>query len=248
MTRLMNQPALERSAERTGLRRTASRLALVALAAAALGACRADHAGPQVAGWTLIDPAERHPILVSEQPVTMAIPVRRGSYGLSNATRGRVANFLHKFRAIDSGNSRLVISAPSGRSNEVAAMQVVGEVREMISDAGFPADVVRVEPNPGASSVRLSYLRVIARGPECGMWPANLARQPDNLGYANFGCATQRNFAAMVANPADLIGPRTETPRPADRRDFQWKRYTQGEQTGAKKSGDEKIDTQNSSE
>ena len=248
MTRLMNQPALERSLERTGHRRTASRLALVALAAVALGACRADHAGPQVAGWTLVDPAERHPILVSEQPVTMSLPVHRGSYGLSNASRRRVAHFLHKFRAIDSGNSRLVIAAPSGRANEVAAMQVVGEVREMISEAGFPADVVRVEPNPGASDVRLSYLRVVAKAPECGMWPDNLERQPDNLNYANFGCATQRNFAAMVSNPADLIGPRTETPRPANRRDYQWKLYTEGETTGAKKSGDEKINTENSAE
>jgi pilus assembly protein CpaD len=244
----MNQPAFARSGERRACRPAAARLALVVIAATALGACRAEHAGPHVAGWTLIDPAERHPILVSEQPVTMSLPVRRGSYGLSNNSRRRVANFLNKFRAIDSGNSRLVISAPSGRSNEVAAMQVVGEVREMISDAGFPADVVRVEPSPGASDVRLSYLRVVAKAPECGMWPTNLARQPDNLPYANFGCATQQNFANMVSNPADLIGPRTQTPRPSDRRDYQWERYTQGEVTSAKKSADEKVDTQNTSD
>ena len=248
MTGLTNQPALKRSRERSGLRSTASRVALVALAAAALGACRADHAGPEVAGWSLIAPAERHPILVSEQPVTLSLPVRRGSYGLSNSSRQRVENFLHKFRAIDSGNSRLIISAQSGRANEVAAMQVVAEVRDMISDAGFPADVVSVEPSPGSADVRLSYLRVVARAPECGMWPTNLERQPDNLPYPNFGCATQRNFATMVSNPADLIGPRTETPRPSDRRDHQWQSYTQGEVTSAKKSADEKINTQNTSE
>jgi pilus assembly protein CpaD len=248
MTKLMSQPALHRSNEGLGRRGRVSRLSLVALAAVALGACRADHAGPQIAGWTLIDPAERHPILVSEQPETIQLPVRRGAYGLSTGARRRVAGFLHKFSAVDAGNSRLVISAPSGRSNEVAAMHIVDEVRDMISEAGFPADVVRVEPNPGAHHVRLSYLRVVAKGPECGMWPTNLAKQRDNLNYANFGCATQANFAAMVANPADLLGPRTETPRPPDRRDFQWQRYVQGATTGAQRSADEKVNTESSSQ
>ena len=30
--------------------------------------------------------------------------------------------------------------------------------------------------------------------------------------YYNLGCATQRNLAAMVDNPADLVQPRAETP------------------------------------
>jgi len=255
MTHVMNHQAFERTDRRKAARvkanpsrSAASRLVLATLAAAALGACRADHAGPQVAGWTLIDPAERHPILVSEQPETITLAVHRGAYGLTNHARHRVAGFLARFRAVDTGNSRIVVSAPAGRSNEVAAMHIVDEVRQMISDAGFPADVVRIEPSPGTSHVRLSYLRVVARGPECGLWPANLAEQRDNLEYANFGCATQANFAAMVANPADLLGPRTETPRPADRRDYQWKKYTQGETTGARTSTDEKINTQKSSD
>ncbi len=29
-----------------------------------------------------------------------------------------------------------------------------------------------------------------------------------NRNYANFGCATQNNLAQMIANPADLLGPR----------------------------------------
>lgn len=243
MTNQLDKPALKSS----GLRRTALNCAIVTLAAASVVACRPDHgASPQVAGWTLIDPAERHPILVSQRPVTMTIPVRRGSYGLSNASRHRVAGFLRKFRAIDTGNSKLVVSAPSGRANEVAGMQAVAEVREMISDAGFPPSSVHVEASPGSRHVRLSYLRVVAKGPECGLWPTNLARETGNLSYSNFGCSTQHNFAAMLANPADLLGPRTATPRIGDRRQNTYEKYARGETTTATKSKDERVSTQKS--
>ena len=242
MTNYQDKPALGS----TGLRRSASRLALVALAAAALVGCRAEHTGPQVAGWTLIDPVERHPILVSQTPVTMTLPVRRGSYGLSNSSRDRVARFLQKFRARDAGNSKLVISAPSGTSNEVAAMQVVAEIREMIADAGFAPSSIHVEANRGSHHVPLSYLTIVAQAPECGNWSTNLANEPGNLSYPNFGCSTQHNFANMLANPADLLGPRSQTPRVGDRRDGQWEKFREGQTRGANKSADEKVSTQKS--
>jgi len=225
-------------------KRIASRLSLVALAAVSIAACRPDHAGPQVAGWTLTDPAERHPILVSKQPVSMTLPVRRGSYGLTNAARSRVARFLNRFGATDTGNSQLIISSPSG-SREVAGMHMVAEIRKLIVRAGFPAHAVHVEANHGAKRMRISYLRVVAKGPECGSWPTNLASEPGNTAYPDFGCATQRNFAEMVANPADLLGPRTRTRRTGDRRQAHFERYAAGESSGAAKSADEKIDIAN---
>ena len=36
------------------------------------------------------------------------------------------------------------------------------------------------------------------------------AKHFENQQYYNFGCATQRNLAAMVAEPADLVQPRAE--------------------------------------
>jgi pilus assembly protein CpaD len=136
-----------------------------------------------------------------------------------------------------------MISAPSGTASEVAGLQVVAEVREMIKEAGFSPAIVGVEAAPGSHNVKLSYLRVVAKGPECGLWPTNLASDPANLPYPNLGCATQQNFAAMIANPADLIGPRGETPRIGDRREQIWKKYKEGQSTGAKKSEDEKVRT-----
>ena len=47
----------------------------------------------------------------------------------------------------------------------------------------------------------------------------------------NFGCATQRNLAAMVDNPADLVQPRGETPGLEMRRTAVGAAYQQGKST-----------------
>jgi pilus assembly protein CpaD len=55
------------------------------------------------------------------------------------------------------------------------------------------------------------------------LWPEDLgptwdSHHEENRPYWNHGCASQRNLAAMVDNPADLVQPRTETPSPTARR------------------------------
>jgi len=230
---------------------TSRRAGWVLLAAAstlALGGCRhTEEPGTRVASWQLVDAAQRHPINVSQEPTTLTIRVPRGSSGLSPAERGRLLNFYAHYRATDAGNSRLIIEAPSGAANEVAVMHAVQEIRYILTSEGVPesdiaVDAVQVEGR-SEPPIRLSYLRHVATAPDCGMWPTNLARDPANLPYPNFGCATQRNFAVQVANPADLLGPRSETSRSSERRDTTWGKYVKGETTAADKNEDERIST-----
>ena len=107
----------------------------------------------------------------------------------------------------------MVIEVPSGSANEVAAMQAVAEIRVAdVARSGFePADVNIEAVQAGGDAqapIRISYLRYVAEGPQCGKWPTNLGVDHDNLNYPNLGCANQANFAAMIANPADLVTPR----------------------------------------
>lgn len=227
-------------------RRHLSRILTCALLALPLAACKHDENKGQVAGWTLVDPTQRHPILVSQQPETLTLRVARGSNGLSPQQRADLLSFAQSSRASDAGNARLVIAAPSGSANEMAAMQAVQEIGTLLGDNGFPESEISVEAFTAESEgaqppVKVSFLRYVAEAPECGLWPTNLANEPQNLPYPNMGCATQRNFAAMVANPADLIVPRTMTSRPAERRLVTWEKYLKGEVTGAAKSEEEKV-------
>jgi pilus assembly protein CpaD len=225
----------------------ACKLAAACLLALILSGCKTSEDPSRVAGWTLVDASQRHPILVSQEPTTLAVRVRRGANGLSPAQRAELLDFATHYRATDAGNSRLVIAAPSGGSNEVAAMYAVGEVRALLTDQGFAQDAISVEAydaeGSGEPPIRVSYLRYVAAPPQCGDWSTNLAYEPMNLPYPNFGCANQRNFGAMVANPADLLGPRSQTARSGERRDQVWERYVNGQPTGAKRTLDDAVNT-----
>jgi len=215
--------------------------------AISLAGCR--HQDPtRVAGWTLVDPTQRHPIMVSQQPSTLSLRIARGSYGLNPQQRADVLDFADRYRAADAGNSRLVISAPGGAANEVASMHAVDEIRSLLFDRGFAESAVVVEAYHAEGEktppVRVSYLRYVAEAPQCGVWPTNLADERQNLPYPNLGCATQRNFAAQIANPADLLGPRNETARDSRRRDVVFDKYIRGDSSATKKADDEKVQVQ----
>ena len=98
----------------------------------------------------------------------------------------------------------------------------------------------------GGAPVRLSYLRYVAEGPECRDWTTNLAEEPRNLPYPSFGCAQQRNLAAQIENPADLLGPRSMDPADQERRAVVFDRYRQGRSTPTEKSQDERIQVKTS--
>lgn len=225
---------------------------LVACAATlALAGCKTTDDPTRIAGWTLVDGAQRHPILVSQVPATHLVRVRRGANGLTKAQRSQLYGFADHYRLTDAGNSRLVIEAPSGGGNEVAAMYAVSEIRDLLSDQGFAKASISVEAYDAVGDreppIRVSYLRYVAQPPQCGDWSTNLAYEPTNLPYPNFACANQRNIGAQVANPADLLGPRSETARSSERRDQVWSRYVAGQPTGASKSADERVNRDTSS-
>lgn len=222
--------------------------AMVGMAALVLGGC--DHLLREQqedfdGGRVVLDPTQRHPIIVSQQPHRMTLSVARGASGLNPAQRAGVIDFLTKYRAADAGNSKLIIAVPSGSANEIAAMNAVADMRPILQDQGFSETLVSIEPyhsdgNP-QPPIRISYLRFAADGPNCGKWPSNLAETTRNLNYENFGCSQQRNLAAVVSNPADLLGPRTMTPASAERRDVTWEKYVKGEKSHTDRSGDERA-------
>jgi pilus assembly protein CpaD len=87
------------------------------------------------------------------------------------------------------------------------------------------------------ATIRLSYPRIAAVAGPCGLWPEDLGPSILDTGYSqnkdyyNFGCAYQRNMAAMVANPSDLEQPRPETPPYTARRTAAFEKYRQGNPT-----------------
>ena len=214
--------------------RPALTLLAVLLVATSVGGC---WRSPRFqAPFTLANPNERHPIAVRQGEVTLDLAVSPGSSGLNQSQKDKLANYLQDYKSQSS--DRLLIRAPSGGPNERAAMRAYDQVRMAMRSAGINPRTVALETYFGngdpSAPLRLSYLQFVAEGPDCPDWSENIGRDPQNMPYPNMGCATQRNFAAMVANPEDLLHPRGETPRPGERRDNVWSKYVKGDPTGSK--------------
>ena len=90
------------------------------------------------------------------------------------------------------------------------------------------------------ATVRISYPKITAQAGPCGMWPEDIGPSInrdyfENQPHWNFGCATQRNLAAMVENPADLVQPRAETPAYTMRRTTVMEKYRDGDEPPRRK-------------
>ena len=209
-------------------------------------ACRpGDEPGAHVAGWTLIDPAQRHPVLVSQEPVDLSIRVAAGSNGLTPHQRSQVVDFMAAYRSAESSSNRVALQVPSGSANDVSVLKAVADLRELLRELGYDENSLAVNAYRAdaqrSAPIRLSFDRHVAHAPICGQWPANVGDDPRNLPFHNFGCSNQRNLAAQIASPADLLGPRSRTAGSSERRDVAWEKWTKGESTVSKKEADERA-------
>jgi pilus assembly protein CpaD len=240
MTSLNNKHAFG-----SGLRPVSKCMILASLlVTTALTGCRDYNDGRLVTWEQPMTVQERHPIVVDQERQVLALSVGKGATGLTNGQKDEVADFLGAWRGM--GGGRITISAPSGSSNEAAAYHAVADLRQILKGAGVPDAAISVDAyhdGGGKPPVNLSFVGYVAKGPECGHWPTNLAEEKQNVNYYNFGCAHQHNLAAMVANPRDLVEPRAMTARSSERRDTAWRDYVRGKSTISETQEEEKAGT-----
>lgn len=210
-------------------------LAPVALAAM-LGACT--HTQEEVTASVPYDYRQRHPVVVQEadHSIDVFVGSRRG--GLTASQRTDVAayaqNWLHE------GTGPIVVDLPVATPNARAAEQSLRDIQGIFAANGVPARGVSVRRFTPAdprqfATIKLNYPKVSADAGPCGLWPEDLGPSAKseiyrtNRPYWNLGCASQRNMAAMVANPADLTQPRPESPAYTNRRSTVFGKYAKGE-------------------
>lgn len=185
----------------------------------------------------------RHPIMISNAPEVLDIRVGMSGPALSPEIEAAVREYVRGYQR--DGTGSLTIQVPTASANEVAAASTGRAVHYALVRAGVPRASIVVAPyhvgdHAKVASLRLSYLRVKATTPECGIWPDTAPADYRNKDYHNFGCASQQNLAAMVANPADLVSPRPLSPANGARRAKVITDYSQGAET--KSSGTLNID------
>lgn len=203
--------------------RVASTAAGICLVATLLTGCNSSYVADEVHP-RLTDPARRHPIITVAETATLDLFGSR--YDKADEARAYVetTRFVRNYRY--EGRGPLNIAVPRGAGGQVTRR--VQNVRLVAYRNGVLPERIRVvNQSRGHGGVTLSYDRIAAVGPTCGDWSEDVTRNKQNLPYRNFGCATQRNLAAMTANPLDLMYPANETPRGSETRSADQKNFQQ---------------------
>lgn len=206
-------------------------LSIVALAGALAGCVTEKEA------FTPTDYRQRHAIAIKESNRVVDVFVGTSRGKLTPTQRAEVAGFAHVWKRESTGG--IIIDMPSGTPNQFAAADALREIRSIFNAVGVPPHTVSVRPyrpvDPvSLATIKLNYAKMSAEVGPCGLWPHDLGPSLDrtyneNRPYWNHGCATQRNLAAMVAEPADLVQPRTETAIYTPRRTTVVEKYRAGQ-------------------
>lgn len=164
----------------------------------------------------------RHPIVVSQSETAEDIVISDNARKLSQRDRDLAIDFARRFRR--SGASSLAIMIPSGSRNEAAARRLAHQVAGVLQGKGVREGQIYIHHYQASgygesATLRLVFADIKAGVPsQCGEWNEDIIETSENRNYSNFGCATQKNLAAMVANPADLLGPRGVSAIDSERR------------------------------
>jgi pilus assembly protein CpaD len=211
--------------------------ALVGLAVV-LGACT--HTDEAVQASIPDDYRLRHPIAIQEADRSVVIFVGHARGGLSAPQRADVMGLAQIW--LQEATGAIVADVPVDTPNSRAAADSMREIHALLSAAGVPPRGITVRHyHPDdlrqMAAIRLSYPKISAVAGPCGVWPEDLGPSIKNKGYYenkpyyNFGCAYQRNMAAMIDNPSDLVQPRPETPAYTVRRTEGFEKYRKGNPT-----------------
>jgi pilus assembly protein CpaD len=235
------------------LKRGLSLAAALLGASAVLGACT--HTEQDVPTASIpTDYRLRHPIVIQEANRTTEVFVGSARGGLTAAQRADILGSARTW--LREGTGGIVIDMPVDTPNARAARDSLREIQAILAAAGVPPRGITVrnyrptDPRLFAT-IRVNYPRIMADAGPCGLWPEDLGPSVHNKGYLdnrpyyNLGCASQRNLAAMVDNPSDLVQPRAETPALMSRRNTVFDKYRKGESTATNSPDDDKSKLSN---
>lgn len=151
--------------------------------------------------------------------------------GLSGNQARALAEFHARWMQAEGG--LITIAAPNQ-----GGYRVGNETRAWLLSQGAPAEKVLLVGYDAADAaeapVVVGFKRYSVATPNCGSWE-NVVRTFNNSPIGNLGCAVTSNMAAQLANPEDLITPRTLDPADPARRAVVLDKYRRGEVTSSAK-------------
>ena len=195
---------------------------LAALVATLLAGCagRGD-----TVGSVPVDYRQRHPIELVRANETLDVFVGNINVALDERQQADVQEFARNY--MRNGQGPLVAYLPVG-GNTPGVNSSLNAIRKTLGNGGANGRLQIAQYHPEAAGpvapIKLAFAKLKAETPtRCGyeaedIVPTRYATNAVNTSAANFGCSYQKNLAAQIADPRDLVRPRQEGPVDADKR------------------------------
>lgn len=133
------------------------------------------------------------------EKVSYTLDVHTDGAGLAFGEQARLAGWFDAM-GLKYGD-RVTVDDPAGSPASRAAVEALLARRGLELSNQAPVTPGYVQPG----NVRVVITRSKASVPGCPDWSAKSDFNPNNGLSSNYGCATNSNLAAMVANPEDLV-------------------------------------------
>jgi pilus assembly protein CpaD len=169
------------------------------------------------------DYRQRHPIVLARANETLDVFTGRNGGRLDRRQSEDVRAFAQLY--MEHGEGPLVAYLPTGGGHNVNAG--LSAIRSTLAGGGASGrlQIAHYQAEAGdVSPIKLAFARLKAKTLEnCGyddhdITPTSWRQSNLNAPPRNLGCAYQRNLAAQIADPRDLVRPRQEGPVDVERR------------------------------
>lgn len=187
-------------------------------------------------------PLDRNAISVTKRTEFLEIKIDPQAAKMSDTDLKRIENFVVAYR--DHGHGQLILSLPEGGVNRQYAMDALTEARAIAWENGVEYEELAgtshdVAPSDDTTLI-LAFQAYDAVAPKCQpLSHYDIGDFSNNNELENFGCAVNTNIAAMIADPADLLGQRALEGGDPVRRQVIMDLFRQGKSTGTERAGNE---------
>lgn len=176
------------------------------------------------------DPVVNHPITAEPHFASIKVSFSAPQAGLLPDDTARLNAFVADY--LSRGTGSISVSAPEG-GDAAATLDYFGQ---RLFSMGVQRSRILVGTHAGDPRVEIGFIAYQAHTDPCGDWSENLGDTASNRIAKNFGCATQRNIAAQIADPRDLVEMRGSEPADSTRRAAVLDNYEKGKVTASEKS------------
>lgn len=174
--------------------------------------------------------------------VRVEMPVYPERNGLSWEQLELIEALAGEYKA--RGEGGFVISYPQNSANADAAIAAIADARTELNNHGLDwRDIGGGAYEAGGrihAPVIFSFTAWRAYAAPCDVGWDDLRLTGAGRGWTQFGCATEANFAVLVANPRDLAGARAFDDPDSVRRQTVIDAWRQGQSTSSERSASER--------